>query len=90
MLFRSVDHVVTEPDGGAKIDFSVRRIDGATYIFAVECEGKAGKAEFHVKGVGDETVEVIGEERKTMTEDGMFGDSFKPWAVHLYKIAAKR
>jgi len=46
------------------------------------------KARFSVQGLsGDRPVEVLGESRNLTSKDGQFDDDFKPWDVHLYRIA---
>ncbi|NIA20607.1 MAG: hypothetical protein GWP05_01270 [Anaerolineaceae bacterium] len=87
----TVDELATATSYGKQvpIDIMVKSHGGATYIFAVPMrEGKA-RATFQIKGLGAKaTAEVIGEDRSIAVENGLFVDDFKPWEVHLYKIAA--
>ena len=64
-----------------------KRLDGATYVFAVRMEDIASKGSFTVKGLtGRAVAEVLGEDRKIDVTDGKFSDDFKGYEVHLYKI----
>ena len=65
----------------------VKRLDGATYLFAVAMRGETTKATFALKGfAGDTAIEVLDEKRSLTAKDGSFSDDFAPWAVHLYHI----
>src|SRR5262249_31161745 len=69
------------------VDTTVRRHDGATYVFAVGMRNGATRASFEVKGLpGSTTAEVIGEGRRVPVTGGRFEDAFAPYAVHLYRI----
>ena len=68
------------------VAITVRRYDGATWIFAVGMRGEATTAEFTF---GHEpkpnAIEVIDENRKISVRAGVFKDRFEPWDVHLYR-----
>src|SRR5262249_10458454 len=68
------------------VAITVRRYDGATWIFAVAMRGEATTAEFTF---GNEpkpnAIEVIDENRKISARKGVFKDRFEPWDVHLYR-----
>jgi hypothetical protein len=69
------------------IDTVTKRHENATYLFAVEMEGKQASAEFKPNSAKrTESVEVIGEDRTITFREGSFTDSFKPWDVHLYRL----
>ncbi len=69
------------------VDTVTKRHNNATYVFAVEMEGKQASAEFKLNSAKPaESVELIGEERSIMLRGGSFTDSFKPWEVHLYRL----
>ena len=73
--------------GLAPIAAMAKRLDGATYVFAVRMEDIASKGSFTVKGLtGRAVAEVLGEDRKIDVTDGKFSDDFKGYEVHLYKI----
>lgn len=62
---------------------------GATYLFAVGMRDGATDATFTLAGrIGDDSVEVLGENRSLTARKGSFTDHFDPWAVHLYKWPA--
>jgi hypothetical protein len=63
----------------------------ATYVFAVEMNGKEGSVEFRLAGpVPFTNAEVLGENRTVAVHDGVFTDTFKPWDVHLYCLGGQR
>jgi len=68
------------------INLLAKRHEGATYLFAVGMRPAATAATFSVKGLGDATAEVIGENRTLAVRKGTFADEFGPYAVHLYRI----
>jgi hypothetical protein len=75
------------------VDYCVKKYGGATYIFAVAMRNGPAKDEgFRVKGIGAGTlVDVLGENRKiTIQSEGEFGDDFKGYEVHLYRIPAAK
>jgi len=73
------------------VDVMVKRHGGATYVFAVAMRPGQTTATFQVKGVpGAAVAEVLGEGRTIRVEGGRFADQFKPYGVHLYRIAAAR
>ncbi len=42
---------------------------------------------FHLENApGRRAVEVIDEGRTLESKDGVFGDAFNPWDVHLYRL----
>jgi hypothetical protein len=69
----------------------VKRHGGTTYLFAAAMREGETTATFTLKGLkGEHKVEVLDENRTLTSKDGIFRDSFKPWAVHLYSIALDR
>jgi len=66
----------------------VKQSGGATYLFAAGMRDSATEATFTFAGIkGDNSVEVLGENRTLPVTNGSFGDHFEPWAVHLYKLS---
>ena len=64
--------------------------EGATYLFAVGMRNGQTSAKFTLRSLEDpRTVEVLGENRTIILEDGVFGDNFEAWDVHLYRIGGK-
>jgi hypothetical protein len=67
-----------------------KRHGGATYIFAVGMRDGKTTGTFTLAGLkGERAVEVLGEDRTITSKDGVFGDSFEAWDVHLYRIGAE-
>jgi hypothetical protein len=65
----------------------LKRHEGASYLFAVAMRSGETTARFTLKGLaGEKTVEVLGEDRNLNARSGAFSDTFKPWAVHCYRI----
>ncbi len=72
------------------VEATVRRHEGATYVFAVAMRDGTTNATFRVAGVdGKATARVLGEDREIALNGGAFQDTFRPWDVHLYRIAPK-
>jgi hypothetical protein len=64
--------------------------EGATYLFAVGMRNGQTSAKFTLRSLKDQrTVEVLGENRTIISEDGVFADNFEAWDVHLYRIGGK-
>lgn len=69
------------------VALTARERDGANYLFAVAMRGGRTTATFTVRDQKAEgLVEVIDENRTIPVKDGVFKDSFDPWAVHLYRV----
>jgi hypothetical protein len=78
---------ISPGDGASAVKTLTKRHDNATYVFAVEMEGKQASAGFKLSSAKPgQTVEVIGEDRSITLREGGFTDSFKPWDVHLYRL----
>ena len=74
--------------GGGPVAVMVKKHAGATYLFAVRMEDRPAKATFTLKPAPRAaTVEVIDEDRRLPLSRGAFTDDFKPYDVHLYRIA---
>ncbi len=70
------------------IAIMMKRHGGATYLFTVAMREAGTSAQFTIHGLsGRQTVEVLGEGRTLDSKDGVFEDQFKPWDVHLYRLA---
>jgi hypothetical protein len=85
----------TVPDAATAVSVEVpvavmvKRYEGATYLFAVAMREGRTRAHFTVSGLsGNQEAEVLGESRRLAVKDGAFEDGFRPWNVHLYRIAA--
>ncbi|MDH4238837.1 MAG: hypothetical protein OEW48_04685 [Phycisphaerae bacterium] len=72
---------------GVPVAVMTKRYGGSIYLFAVGMrEGETGVT-FTVPGLaGEKKVEVLGENRVILTNNGVFKDTFGPWDVHLYRI----
>lgn len=81
--------VVQSSAAEVPIDIMVKKHGGALYVFTVGMRNAETKGAFAVAGLkGKAKAEVIGENRTLDVTDGAFEDAFKPYDVHLYKIAA--
>ncbi len=64
-----------------------KKQSGAIYVFAVGMRDGETDAIFTLSGItGEKSVEVLGESRTIVSNNGVFTDTFEPWGVHLYKI----
>jgi hypothetical protein len=69
------------------VEATVRRHQGATYVFAVAMRDGKTKATIRVAGAnGNATARVLGEDRQLAVRDGVFHDTFQAWDVHLYQV----
>ncbi len=68
------------------IDIMVKQDLEATYVFAVAMRDAPTTATFTCKQKGTATVEVLGENRTLKLKEGVFTDTFAPYAVHLYRL----
>jgi len=80
------DAVKVEPTMGGRVDTLVKKLDGTTYVFAVNMYRKAEKPTISVAGAADGQAEVLFENRTVEVKGGKIVDDFAPYAVHRYKI----
>ncbi|NLF33118.1 MAG: hypothetical protein GX591_19815 [Planctomycetes bacterium] len=67
---------------------TTRRVEDATYLFAVAMRDGLTRATFTVPDVRDgAAVEILGEGRSLTVENGRFADDFTGFQVHLYRIS---
>ena len=80
--------VVKPADTEVPVAHITKRLNGATYVFAAAMRSGATRAAFTLKdGSKASTVEVLEESRTLPLRKGEFSDDFKPYDVHLYRIA---
>ncbi|MCW8131513.1 MAG: hypothetical protein KIS92_14280 [Planctomycetota bacterium] len=77
---------VASSNAEAPVECVLKKHGGATYLFAVNMRGAETKATFTLKGASGKA-EVLEENRAVEIKDGQLVDAFKPYEVHLYKIA---
>jgi hypothetical protein len=69
----------------------LKRHGEATYLFAVAMRNHAGSGSFNISGLPPSAAaEVLGESRTIEVRNGRWKDEFKPYEVHLYRIANGR
>lgn len=73
---------------GSRVDAITKAKDGAIYVFAVNMYRKPEAATLTVKGSADGIAEVLYENRTVEVKKGVIVDTFAPYAVHRYKLAA--
>ncbi len=79
---------VTSSATDVPVEAVLKRHAGTQYVFAVAMRDGATRATFRVAGLtGATQAEVLGEDRRVDLRDGAFQDDFRPWEVHLYRIA---
>ncbi|MBN2581743.1 MAG: hypothetical protein JXL80_01655 [Planctomycetes bacterium] len=86
LLGKATVPATVNADNKDAVQIMAREHGGKTYVFAVNVEPKACKAEFALEGVKAAKAKVIGEERTVELSGGRFSDAFDTYAVHLYEI----
>ncbi len=57
------------------------------YVFAVNMRNLSAEGKFALLGIRPGTrVDVVGEDRQIPLGNGVFGDAFKPYEVHIYRM----
>ncbi|MCI0744916.1 MAG: hypothetical protein L0Y58_05865 [Verrucomicrobia subdivision 3 bacterium] len=75
--------------GNTRVASLLKRHEGATYLFTVSMQNTPGHATFTSSALANNAlVEVLDENRAIPVRENRFSDSFKPYAVHLYRIRA--
>ena len=85
-----------EPTGSVSVSepailATARRLDGKTYVLAVNIEGRQTKAEFDLSGVlnardGKVKGKTLFENRPIEISRGRLSDSFQPYQRHVYQL----
>ncbi len=70
-----------------RIDAMVKRLDGITYLFAVNTRPDSAQATFRLRDVHADRAALIDDQRELPVDNGTFTDVFGAYAVHLYRIA---
>jgi hypothetical protein len=72
---------------GSGIRAASRRLNGASYVVAVNPSTSGVTASFTVPGLGGRPLGVLGEGRQVASSGDAFTDSFGPLGVHIYVAA---
>ncbi len=81
---------IATDDPEVPVATAARRLGDVLYVFAVGMRDGSTTATFTVKEASDQaSVEVLDEDRALPLGKGAFRDTFKPWEVHLYRIATR-
>jgi hypothetical protein len=84
------DVIVSSANKDVPVAVMAKRHKGMRYLFAVAMRDGKTNAQFTMPTLkGKSAVEVLGENRTIVSEDGIFTDSFDSWDVHLYRVADK-
>jgi len=68
-----------------------KRHAGVIYIFSVAMRDGATTAAFTLRNLpGTTTVEVLGERRTLMAQNGTFKDHFASWDAHIYRVLEQK
>ena len=79
--------VMVSTTDSVPVDVMVKRDHATTYLFAVAMRGTATTATFTLRDFpATATAEVLDENRQVAVANGVFGDAFDPYGVHLYRI----
>jgi hypothetical protein len=87
----AADPAATFKSSSAEVPLAamVRRVDGATYIFAVAMRDRETRGAFTIPalaGAANAQAEVLDEGRSIPVTAGQFEDQFKGYEVHLYRV----
>jgi hypothetical protein len=78
---------VTSEKDSVQVAIMVKKYKGQIYLFAVGMRDENTNATFILQDLeGLKKVEVLGEERQIISNNGVFKDSFANWGVHIYRI----
>jgi uncharacterized ParB-like nuclease family protein len=89
LLTPSVDGAVTLSVSKSPVDVMVKKLDGQTYVFAVNHTNGPCKIGFSLKNqAAAGPIDVLFEARSVASEKGSWQDDFRPLEVHVYKVAA--
>ena len=83
----TLEKAISVSSEGVPVAVMTKRHGGAVYLFAVGMRKGETAVTFTVPGLaGEKNVEVLGENREILSNNGVFKDKFEPWDVHLYRI----
>jgi hypothetical protein len=88
-VLEGVVRVAVSPSS-VPVAIAVRQYRNALYLFTVGMRNESVQATFELaqsRSSKENRVEVIGEGRILTLRDGQFQDGFRPYEVHLYRIA---
>jgi hypothetical protein len=77
---------VTVSNPAVPVACMMKRVDGATYLFAVGMRNEKVRATFKLNSPTGKSAEVLDESRSVPVAEGEFSDDFAPYAVHLYQL----
>jgi hypothetical protein len=78
---------VESSNAAVPVTAMVKKLGGATYVFAVPEKAGATDVSFALEGLAaGAQVQVLAEDRKIEAAHGKFQDRFGDWDVHLYRI----
>ena len=70
----------------APVEFTLRNTNGAFYLLAANKSGRTQKISFNSNAFVDKHVTVLNEKHSAELHGEILSDSFKPYAVHVYRI----
>jgi len=79
---------VSSSSSSVPVDIIEKRLNGATYVFAVARANNSTVGTFTVPGNPTATITVLGESRQIAMTSGQFQDNFGGYEVHLYQFSA--
>jgi len=82
----TVDYGTAVMKEGRRVDYRVKKHDGAVYLFAVNMYREPATAEFRIQGVGDAYAQALYDGTDTTVKDGILTQAFAPYEVRRYRI----
>jgi hypothetical protein len=88
-VLNTQSYALTPRSSSVPVHAVLKRVGAERYVFAAGMADGATTATFDLRGLSKGArVEVLGEGRDLVAQDGAIEDDFEPYAVHLYRIAA--
>ena len=84
----AAEPAVAVSEGGGKVIFSSKKVDGATVVLAVNVWDAKARATIPVAGLKKGAKIEVLEESRTIraNDDGALADEFGPYQEHVYRI----
>ena len=83
---KTVAYGTADMKTGRRVDYRIKKKNGATYLFAVNMYREPASAEFTIPGVKNAKAKLLYAKGTVDVKNGKLNDKFKPYEVRRYKI----